>query len=521
MSKQNQFENILEINSLSKSFPGVQALNNVDFSIRKGEIHGLIGENGAGKSTLIKIISGALRKDTGIIRFENNDYNAINSTEALNKGIATVYQELSLCENMNVAENLLINRHPRKGFVIDYKGLFKKTVEYLEKFGLQVSPNDKVQNLSLAERAQVEILRAISHNPKLLILDEPTGALSGYLVDRLFELLSNLKRQGKSILYISHNISEVLEICDRVTVLRDGVKISTLVSNETTEDKLANQMVGRNLKGMYPERESIPKSEVILKVQNLSDGEIFNNISFDLRRGEILGIAGLVGSGRTELALTIFGYRKITDGNILIHNKPVVIKNPKDAIKNGIAYLPEDRHLLGLFIPFTIANNLLSNNLENFSHNGILDNNKLTSLTTDYIKNLQIKAFGPQQIVGNLSGGNQQKTLFAKWIEVNPEILIIDEPIRGIDVGTKRAIHELLRKLAHGGMSIIMISSELPEILGMSDRIMIMDRGCIVDIVENKKNITEEYIIKAIMNFKKGKNNFEQAENSRNVKTSN
>lgn len=517
MSKQNQFENILEINGLGKSFPGVQALDNVDLSICNGEIHGLIGENGAGKSTLIKIISGALRKDTGTIRFEDNDYNAINSTEALHKGIATVYQELSLCENMNVAENLLINRHPRKGFLIDYKELFKKTMEYLEQFGLQVSPNDKVQNLSLAERAQIEILRAISYNPKLLILDEPTGALSGYLINRLFELLFNLKRQGTSILYISHNINEVLKICDRVTVLRDGVRVNTVTSNEITEEKLANQMVGRKLNTMYPERESIPSSEVVLNVQNLSDGELFNDISFDLKRGEILGVAGLVGSGRTELALTIFGYRKIVDGHILIHDKPIMIKTPKDAIRNGIAYLPEDRHLLGLFLPFTIANNLLSNNLENFSRNGIVDNKKLTSLTTDYIKNLQIKAFGPQQIVDNLSGGNQQKTLLAKWIKVNPEILIIDEPIRGIDVGTKKAIHELLRKLAHGGMSIIMISSELSEILGMSDRIMIMDRGRIVDIVENKKTITEEYIMQAIVNFKKGKNNFEQTKNSRNV----
>lgn len=520
MSKWNQFENILEINSLSKYFPGVQALSNVDFSIRRGEIHGLIGENGAGKSTLIKIIAGVLRKDTGVIRFENKDYNAINSTEALHKGIATVYQELSLCENMNVAENLLINRHPRKGFIIDYKALFRKTMEYLEQFGLQVSPNEKVQNLSLAEREQVEILRAISYNPKLLILDEPTGALSGPLVDRLFELLSDLKRQGKSILYISHNITEVLQICDRVTVLRDGVKISTVGANEITVDKLANQMVGRNLKGMYPERESISTSEIILKVQNLSNGEIIKNISFDLKRGEILGIAGLVGSGRTELALTIFGYRKITAGKILIHSKPVVIKTPKDAIRYGIAYLPEDRRLLGLFISFTIANNLLSNNLESFSRHGFVDNKKLTSMTFDYIKNLQIKAFGLQQIVGNLSGGNQQKTLLAKWIEANPEILIIDEPIRGIDVGTKKAIHELLRKLVHGGMSIIMISSELPEIVGMSDRIMIMDRGCVVDILENKKNITEEYIIKAIVNFKKGRNNYEQKKNSKNVKTS-
>ncbi|MHB8278876.1 MAG: sugar ABC transporter ATP-binding protein [Candidatus Humimicrobiaceae bacterium] len=510
MSKWNQFENILEINSLSKYFPGVQALTNVDFSIRRGEIHGLIGENGAGKSTLIKIIGGVLRKDTGVIRFENKDYNPLNSTEALHKGIATVYQELSLCENMNVAENLLINRHPRKGFIIDYSALFKKTMEYLEQFGLKVSPSEKVQNLCLAEREQIEILRAISYNPKLLILDEPTEPLSKPLIDRFFELLSDLKRQGVSILYISHNITEILKICDRVTVLRDGAKISTVDVNEITIDKLANLMVGRDLGEMYPERASISTNETILKVQDLSSGETIKDISFDLKRGEILGIAGLVGSGRTDLALTIFGYREITAGKILIHGKQVVIKTPKDAIRYGIAYLSEDRRLFGLFLPFTIVENLLSNNLKSFSRHGFVDNKKLTSVAFDYIKNLKIKASGPQQIVGNLSGGNQQKTLLAKWLMANPEILIFDEPTRGIDVFTKKVIHELLRKLVRDGMSIIMISSELHEILGMSDRIMIMDRGCVVDILENKKDITEEYIMNAIVNYKKGRNKDEQ-----------
>lgn len=520
MPKENQFTNILEINGLKKSFPGVQALKEVDFSIRKGEIHGLIGENGAGKSTLIKIISGALRRDSGTILYENKNYTAVSSTEALQKGIATVYQELSLCENMSVSENLLINRHPKNGLVIDFKALSKKTLEYLEQFGLEVSPNEIVQNLPLAVRAQIEILRALSYKPKLLILDEPTGSLSRNQAKRLFELLCNLKDKGTSILYISHNIDEVIEICDRVTVLRDGVRVNTFNSDEVTEEQLANQMVGRKLDTMYPHRKSIRSKEVILRVQNLSDGELFNDISFDLRQGEILGVAGLVGSGRTELALTIFGYRNMKNGKILIHDKPVTIKNPKDAIRNRIAYLPEDRHLLGLFLPFTVANNLLSNNLEIFSRSGFIDNKKLISLTNSYIKDLEIKASGPHQVVDNLSGGNQQKALLAKWIGVKPEILIIDEPIRGIDVGTKKAIHELLRKLANNGMSIIMISSELPEIIGMSDRIMIMDQKSVVDVIENN-NITEEYIMQAIVNFKKGKNNFEQSKNVRNVEISN
>lgn len=511
MSNKNQCTNILEITDLSKSFPGVQALNKVDFSICKGEIHGLIGENGAGKSTLIKIISGALKRDSGTILYEHSNYTANNSTEALQKGIATVYQELSLCQNMSVSENLLINRHPKKGFTIDFKSLYKKTIEYLEQFGLQISPNEIVQSLPLSTRAQIEILRALSYNPKLLILDEPTGALSAHQAKKLFELLNNLKNQGASILYISHNINEILELCDRITVLRDGIRVNTFNSNEVTEEKLASQMVGRNLNTLYPDRNSIFPSEVVLSVKNLSDGELFSNISFDVRKGEILGVAGLVGSGRTELALTIFGYRNIVSGEILINGKPVIIKKPKDAIRNRIAYLPEDRHLLGLFLSFNMANNLLSNNLERFSCRSFIDNKKLVSSTRYYIKYLQIKASGPDQIVGLLSGGNQQKTLLAKWIGVNPEVLIIDEPIRGIDVGTKKAVHELLRELANKGMSIIMISSELPEILGMSDRIMIMDRKCIIDITKNDHSVTEEYIMNTIVNFKKGKNNFEKS----------
>lgn len=506
MQNTKELINILEITSLSKYFPGVQALNKVDFSIRCGEIHGLIGENGAGKSTLIKIISGSLTKDEGKMRFNNQDYEPLNPTDALQKGISTVYQELSLCENMNVAENLLINRHPKRGFIINYNALYELSLEYLKQFDLPVSPNDKVEDLSLAQRELVEILRAISYNPQLLILDEPTEPLSKLYVERLFKRLNELKDGGTSILYISHNISEVLQICDRITILRDGKKITTVNANEVTEEELASQMVGRDIGDIYPGVKSTPKEETILKVKNLASGKIVKDVNFELKRGEILGVAGLIGSGRTDMALAIFGYRKITSGMILIHDKLVHIRTPQDAIQHKIAYLPEDRHLLGLFLSYSIAENLLSNNLKNCSNYGLVDYKKLNKLTLEYIKELNIKCSGPQQIVNNLSGGNQQKTMLAKWLAIKPEILIFDEPTRGIDVGAKKAIHELLRKFIFEGMSIIMISSDLPEILKMSDRVMIMDKGYTVGVLKNDDSVTEEYIMNTIMSFKKGKN---------------
>lgn len=502
----NGTTNILEVKQVSKYFPGVQALNNVDFSIAQGEIHGLIGENGAGKSTLIKIISGSLPRDGGQMYFDGQDYNPKDSNQALSRGIATVYQELSLCENMNVAENLLINRHPKRGFLIDFKKLNDLTLNYLKKFELKISPNNKVEELPLAQRELVEILRALSYQPKLLILDEPSEPLSKADTDKLFSLLYDIRDKGTSILYISHNIAEVMEISDRITILRDGEKVKTVQPTDISENELSNLMVGRDIGDIYSGVKTKPQEEIVLEVQDLSSGERVRNANFKLRKGEIFGIAGLVGAGRTDLALTIFGYRKITSGQILVNGQPAVIKSPRDAMKHKIAYLSEDRHLLGLFLPYTISENLLSNNLKQFSRYNLLDIRKLNYVTQQYIEDLNIKCSGVNQRVNNLSGGNQQKTMVAKWMATEPEILIFDEPTRGIDVGAKKAIHELLREIAGEGRSIIMISSELPEVLRMSDRIMIMDRGYTVDIVENSDSITEEYIMNAIMNFKKGRN---------------
>ena len=499
-----QSDSILAVTGLSKRFPGVQALDNVEFDIRGGEIHGLIGENGAGKSTFIKIIGGAYHADAGEMLFAEAPYAPSNPESALKSGIAIVHQELSLCENMSIAENLLINRHPRRGPFIDRRELARVTREYLAKFGIRVSPNDRVDRLPLAVKEQVEILRALSYRPKLLILDEATGPLSRPQADRLFELLKELQGQGVSILYISHNIPEVLQICDRISVFRDGRFVQTLMAEGSSEEQLSNLMVGRRLGDMFPPREERPsESETVLEVRGLSSGDRFRDVSFRLRQGEILGVAGLVGSGRTDVAMALFGARELTAGEILLSGAALRFRTPRDAIRHGIAYLSEDRRLLGLFLSFSISENLLSVNLRRFAKRWLVDREGLDRDTRRYMDTLDIKASSPRQRVGELSGGNQQKTMFAKWVSVQPRVLIIDEPTRGVDVGAKKAIHELLRGLARQGIAVLMISSELPEVLGMSDRIMIMDSGRVVQVLPIDETVTEEYVMNAIVNSRR------------------
>jgi ABC-type sugar transport system ATPase subunit len=502
---------LLDIKGLSKRFPGVQALSRVDLDVRKGEIHGLIGENGAGKSTLIKAIAGAHIKDAGEMTFDGKPFAPQKPTDALGIGIAIVYQELSLCENMSVAENIFINRHPvRTAFrIIDQQLLRELTNQALTEFGLEISHAERVSALSLAVQEQIEILRALSYSPQLLILDEPTGPLSRPLVERLFELMRSIVDRGVSILYISHNMGEVLEICDRVTVLRDGERVGQVGAADATEQQLAKMMVGRDLGQMYPDRGRVPPGDVVLQVEHLSRPAVFQDVSFQLRRGEILGVAGLIGAGRTDVAMTIFGALSKSGGAIYVDGKEVEIGSPRDAIHEGIAYLPEDRKSLGLFLDFSIAENLLSIRTREFSRAGIVDTKALETASERAMEELQIRAQGTGQIVQYLSGGNQQKTLFAKWVSLNPKVLIIDEPTRGIDVGAKQAIHRMLRDMANEGIGVIMVSSELPEVLGMSDRIMIMDRGLVVDIVDNDESVTEESIMQAIVQFKRGGRNID------------
>lgn len=506
-------DSLFDIKGLSKRFPGVQALSEVDLDIRKGEIHGLIGENGAGKSTLIKAIAGAHIKDSGEMTFEGRPFAPHNPTEALRQGIAIVYQELSLCGNMSVAENIYINRHPVRSVlrVIDRKELRELTRNALSQFGLEVSHAERVSNLSLAVQEQIEILKALSYDPQLLILDEPTGPLSRPLVERLFELMRSMRERGASILYISHNMGEVLEICDRITVLRDGERVGQVLAAESTEEQLARMMVGRALGQMYPDRGTVSVGDVVLEVENLTRPGVFEDVSFELRRGELLGVAGLIGAGRTDVAMTIFGALSKIAGTIRVDGDEVRIDSPRDAIREGVAYLPEDRKSLGLFLDFSIAENLLSVRIKKFARWGIVDMKALAADTGRIMDQLQIRARGTDQVVQYLSGGNQQKTLFAKWVTLNPRILLIDEPTRGIDVGAKQAIHQILRNMANEGIGVMMISSELSEVLGMSDRIMIMDRGRVVDIVANDESVTEESIMQAIVQSRRGGTNLASA----------
>jgi inositol transport system ATP-binding protein len=501
---------ILEASGISKRFPGVQALDNVGFEIQSGEIHGLIGENGAGKSTFIKIVGGAYHADSGTIKLDGEPFLPLNPEIALQSGIAIVHQELSLCENMNVAENLLFNRHPHKMTVIDRKKLVQHANEFLNKFDIDISPGEKVENLSLAVKEQIEILRAISYKPKLLILDEPTGPLSKPQANQLFTILEDLRNKGVSILYISHNMTEVLGLCERITIFRDGKYIQTVVKQNVTEEHLANLMVGRDLGDMFPDLSKGEEREPVLEVKKLSCRDNFSDISFALQKGEILGVAGLIGSKRTELALTIFGAFKKEAGSVLLDGKELHIQSPKDAIKKGIAYLSEDRRLLGLFLNFSIAENILSINLEKYSNYGVINKRLLRTQIAKHIKELNIVASGPDHVVRQLSGGNQQKTLLAKWLSVRPQVLIIDEPTRGIDVGAKKAIYELLRELANSGISILLISSELLEILGMSDRIMLMDSGSLIGIFPNTEEITEEFIMNKIVDYRRRDTSFEK-----------
>lgn len=510
MATESTSTSILQARGISKKFPGVQALDDVDFEIHAGEIHGLIGENGAGKSTFIKIVGGAYHADSGTMSLAGEPFLPLNPEIALQCGIAIVHQELSLCENMNVAENLLFNRHPHKLTVINRKQLVRQTNDFLDRFDLDISPGEKVENLSLAVKEQIEILRAISYKPKLLILDEPTGPLSKPQANQLFTILEDLKAKGVSILYISHNMTEVLRLCERISIFRDGKYIQTVEKQNVAEEHLANLMVGRDLGDMFPDLGTSKEREPVLEVKKLSCRDNFSDINFSLQKGEILGVAGLIGSKRTELALTIFGALKKDSGNVLLSGKELHIQSPKDAIKKGIAYLSEDRRLLGLFLNFSIAENILSINLKKYSNYGVINKKTLVDEISKHIKSLNIVASGPDHIVRQLSGGNQQKTLLAKWLSVRPKVLIIDEPTRGIDVGAKKAIYELLRELADSGISILLISSEMLEILGMSDRIMLMDSGSLIGIFPNTEEITEEFIMNKIVDYRRRDTAFEK-----------
>ena len=476
-------EILLEMKEISKSFPGVQALDRVSLKIKKGSVHALMGENGAGKSTLMKCLFGIYKMDSGEVLLENEHVNIKDTQEALSLGIAMVHQELQSIPERNIAENIFCGRYPMKKRaylkMIDHKKMMEDTEKLLSEINLKLSPKTKLADLSVSQRQSIEIAKAISCGAKIVIMDEPTSSLSEHEVNALFDMIQRLKEKGTSIIYISHKIEEILKISDEVTIMRDGTYVGSWSSSELTTDMIIQKMVGRELTNRYPQRKSKPQGN-ILQVENLSstDPKSFQNISFELRKGEIFGIGGLVGAQRSELMEGIFGMRAISSGKIIYKDKVLKIKRPRDAISKGIALLSEDRRAMGIFGVLSIFDNVTVASLDHhLILKTILNKKSLNEVVHESIEKMSIKAPSSKSLIQNLSGGNQQKVIISRWLANGPDILILDEPTRGIDVGAKYEIYTIMEDLVSQGKSIIMISSEMSELIGMSDRIMVMCEG--------------------------------------------
>ncbi|MDO4343555.1 MAG: sugar ABC transporter ATP-binding protein [Eubacteriales bacterium] len=485
-------ETILELKHITKKFPGVVALDDVSLDIKKGEVHTLVGENGAGKSTLIKIITGAHKPTSGEFWFEGKQVENNSPSYAKQLGIGVIYQELNLMPQLTVAENIFYGKELKKGIFLDKKEMNRRCEEIICDLGVKIDPQMKVSRLSIAEQQIVEIVKALSEDIKILIMDEPSAPLTNSEIDKMFEIVKKLKQKGVGILYISHRLEEVFEIGDRATVLRDGKYIVTLPVEELDKQSMIRYMVGRELGQDYPGPSSEP-GECILKVENLTNHRI-KNCSFELRKGEILGIAGLVGAGRTELVRAIFGADPVTKGTVTKNGRKLQIKSPRDGISNGIGLITEDRKNQGLLLNKPIDYNTTYASMDKVCRAGVIDFKKEKEMAEKYMKAMDIKAYDKSQKAGTLSGGNQQKVVLAKWLATDSDILIFDEPTRGIDVGAKAEIYLLMRELVESGKSIIMISSEMPELLGMSDRILVMHEGQIKGTL-SREEATQEQIL--------------------------
>jgi len=485
----------LELHNVTKRFPGVTALDQVQFQLKAGEIHALVGENGAGKSTLIKIITGVHQPDEGHILLNGEPVVFAGPINAQQAGIAAIYQDPTTFAELSITENVFMG-HPilyPKSKRIDWPKMHDTTSRLLKELGLDISPDTPMKYLNVAERQLVEIAKALSLDSKILIMDEPTSALTIQETRRLFDIINRLRASGAAVVFISHRLDEVFELADRVTVLRDGKYIGTHEISEVTVDDVIHMMVGRPMHEMYPKTTVDPGAE-IFRVENLTRLGEFKNISFSLREGEILGLAGLVGAGRTELAEAVFGITRLHQGKIWL-GKELKIRSPRDALRAGIAYLPEDRQRCGLVLPMDIASNVTLSILETFKYR-LLNRPKECSIAQQFVEQLDIRTSGIMQLVRNLSGGNQQKVVLAKWMATRPRVLILDEPTKGIDVQAKAAVYRLISDLAAEGLGIILISSELPEVIGMSDRILVMHEGVITAEFQ-RGQATQEQILQA------------------------
>lgn len=484
---------LLEMLNISKGFPGVQALDDVSFRLKPGEIHALLGENGAGKSTLMKILSGAYTRDSGQIMIERENVEIHSPADSLSLGIVTIYQESQLSLDLNVAENVFMGRLPKNGPFVQWQKLYQQTAELLERLDSNFEARTLVKNLSAAQRQMVEIAKALSMSAKVIVLDEPTASLTDREVDVLFEVMDRLRKQGVAMVFITHRLPEVFEVADNVTVLRDGLWVSTdPISDIRSEEDLVQRMVGRDLGNLY-QREDIPVSKTVLRVTGLS-GIGFNDVSFEIRSGEIVGMFGLVGSGRTDVARALFGANPYSKGEIEINDQRIKPKQPKDSIKAGIALVPEDRKEQGLVLGLAVKGNIALPNLRRLSRAGFMKTKSEQALAQQYKTTLDIRCPTVSTPAKSLSGGNQQKVVIAKWLAQQPQVLILDEPTRGIDVAGKAEVHNLMYELAAEGVGVLMVSSELPEILGMSDRVLIMHENRLVAEVDASE-ATEEKIM--------------------------
>ena len=503
---------LVQMENIDKSFPGVHALNNCFFDLRACEVHGLVGENGAGKSTLMKILSGIYQKDRGTIRIRGKETEIHNTRKAQSLGISIIHQEFNLMKHLSAAQNIFIGReHKQKfRFLTDDAEINRKSEKLFKMINLSLDPRAKAADITVAQQQMIEIAKALSFNSDVLIMDEPTSALSESEIEELFKVIKNFRNEGRGIVYISHRMDELRRICDRVTVMRDGRYIATNAMENISTGQIISQMVGREIfESRHPHEGSFTggasKNIAVMKVKNLNRGRVVQNVSFDLFKGEILGFAGLMGAGRTETMRLIFGADKMDSGEVFIGGKKINIRKPQDAVRCGIGYLSEDRKLYGLALGMTVKENTVMASLEKFLiMSGVIDERRSKQVTDTYVKRLNTRTTGADQIIKNLSGGNQQKVVIGKWLVRDCDILIFDEPTRGIDVGAKSEIYRLLNELSDQGKSIIMISSELPEILRMSHRIVVMCEGKITAVLKAEESSQEEIMRYATMRERHG-----------------
>jgi ribose transport system ATP-binding protein len=490
-------EYLLEMKGISKSFPGVKALQNVEFQLKAGEIHALLGENGAGKSTLIKVLGGIYIAEEGEIRIDGKPVVIDGVNAARDNGISIIHQELVLVPHMTVAENIFLGREPMGKFGVDYKRMALSAQEMLDKFDLGINATDEIFDLSIAQQQMVEIVKAISFNCRILVMDEPTSSISDREVAQLFEIMRNLAAQGVGIIYISHKMSELNEVCDRVTVLRDGMYVGTRVVADTPRDELITMMVGRELDQYYT-RDHVKDTPVFFKCEHIDDGKKHhkrvNDVSFEVREGEIVGFAGLVGAGRSETMQCIFGLTGMTTGTITLEGKKLKISSAVDAMKYGIAMVPENRKLEGLYHIQSVSFNTTIEVLHEIINHLRVNEKREHEITQEFIDKMQTKTPSHEQRVSNLSGGNQQKVMIGRWLATKPKVLILDEPTRGVDVGAKAEIYEIMNELTKQGVAIIMVSSEMPEIINMADRIYVMYDGRITGCIDYE-NVSQEAIM--------------------------